>query len=65
MIQRTAFFLLIAGAAALFSSCASQEKPVAQTPAFGEPTSTIPWNQPQKWEGGGAGFNAMRGGEEN
>jgi hypothetical protein len=59
-----ALLLFIALASGL-TSCATKEQPVAQTPAFGEPVSTIPWNQPQKWEGGGAGFNALRGGESN
>jgi len=65
-IQLTALSLSLAGIVGLFAGCsAPPERAVTQTPAFGEPVSTIPWNQPQKWEGGGAGLNALRNGEEN
>lgn len=65
MVRQIALWLLVSASAALFNSCVSQEKPVGLTPAFGEPISTIPWNQPQRWEGGAGGFNALRGNEEN
>ena len=46
-------------------SCATKEPEPAPTPAFGESASTIPWNQPQRWEGGGGAFNALRNGDDN
>jgi hypothetical protein len=39
------FFLLLVAAGMLASGCA--------TPG-GDDVSTIPWNRPQSWEGGGA-----------
>ncbi|HEX8371139.1 MAG TPA: hypothetical protein VF585_00025 [Chthoniobacterales bacterium] len=63
-MHRLLLLLVATGATTILSSCATEQKPVAQTQAFGEPASTIPWNQPQKWEGGAGGFGAMRGGEE-
>ena len=39
------FFLLLVAAATLASSCATSR---------GDDVSTIPWNRPQPWEGGGA-----------
>ena len=65
MARLITLFFVVGCVVSLLSSCANQEKPVQQTPAFGGPVSTIPWNQPQKWEGGGAGFNALRNGEDN
>jgi len=66
MLTRIAQILVLAGSIAAFSSCASTETPPAQqTPAFGEPVSTIPWNQPQRWEGNAGGLNAIRGNEED
>lgn len=65
MSRPIALLVIVGCVASFFSSCANQEKPVQQTSAFGEPMSTIPWNQPQKWEGGGAGLNALRSGEDN
>ncbi len=60
-----ALLLITAAASGLCSCSAVPAKSPQQTPAFGEPVSTIPWNQPQRWEGGGAGFNALRNGEDN
>ena len=31
----------------------SKEKEVQQTPQFGKPESSIPWNQPEDWEKNG------------
>jgi hypothetical protein len=42
------------GAAFFLNGCAADEnKEVDQTPRFGKPVSTIPWNQPTDWEKGG------------
>lgn len=65
MITRLSQLALLLGSMVLFSSCANTETPPRQqTPAFGEPVSTIPWNQPQRWEGNAGGLNAIRGNEE-
>ena len=65
MARRIVLSLVLIGIVTGFVSCKTQEPPEAQTPAFGGPVSTIPWNQPQRWEGGGGAFSAMRGNEEN
>jgi hypothetical protein len=50
--MKTVFF---AFSTALFLiGCASDEsKEANQTPQFGKPVSSIPWNQPTDWEKGG------------
>jgi len=64
--DRNVLILLLASVTFGVSACKTPPEPeVAQTPAFGEPASTIPWNQPQRWEGGAGGLGAMRGNEEN
>jgi PBP1b-binding outer membrane lipoprotein LpoB len=37
----------------LIGCAAHDQKEVDQTPRFGKPESTIPWNQPTDWEKGG------------
>jgi outer membrane biogenesis lipoprotein LolB len=45
---------LLFGTGLLLMGCASDaSKDAAQTPRFGEPQSTIPWNQPTDWERSG------------
>lgn len=57
--------LLLAGVGACFlASCKTQDSPQEVTPAFGGPVSTIPWNQPQRWEGGAGALGALRGNED-
>ena len=57
--MKRAFLLL--GAAVLLMGCASDaSKEAEQTPRFGKPQSTIPWNQPTGWEQGGQ-LGAMPG----
>jgi len=46
--------ILILGTASCFAGCATDEsKQAAQQPKFGRPVSTIPWNQPERWEQAG------------
>ena len=52
--------LIAACVAATLAGCASTEDPATSRPGV----STIPWNRPAKWEGGGAlggQMSAMRG----
>jgi outer membrane biogenesis lipoprotein LolB len=58
--------LLAVLAVAIFSGCTATNEEAArasnQAPRFGQPQSTIPWNQPEQWEQGGQlgsmpGFN--------
>jgi hypothetical protein len=52
--------LLAACAAANLTGCAGTEDPATARPGV----STIPWNRPAKWEGGGVlggQMSAMRG----
>jgi outer membrane biogenesis lipoprotein LolB len=50
--MKKAFLLL--GAILLLMGCASDTSREAnQTPQFGKPESTIPWNKPTDWEQGG------------
>jgi hypothetical protein len=58
-------FLALA-AVAIFSGCAATSeqstRAANETPRFGKPESTIPWNQPEQWEQAGQlgsmpGFN--------
>jgi hypothetical protein len=45
---------LYVSAALFLVGCASQApKEAEQTPRFGQPESTIPWNKPTDWEQGG------------
>ena len=45
---------LLFGAVLLLMGCASDaSKEANQTPRFGKPESTIPWNQATGWEQGG------------
>jgi hypothetical protein len=41
--------------AVLLVGCASNtdDQTTQQTPQFGKPSSTIPWNQPETWEQAG------------
>jgi len=46
--------ILALGAAFFLNGCAADDsKETAQTPRFGQPVSSIPWNQPTDWEKGG------------
>jgi PBP1b-binding outer membrane lipoprotein LpoB len=50
--MKTVFFAL--GIALFLVGCASDDsKEANQTPQFGKPVSSIPWNQPTDWEKGG------------
>jgi hypothetical protein len=51
--MRTLFALL--GLVVLVAGCQvdPQAAKETQTPQFGQPQSTIPWNQPQNWENNG------------
>jgi hypothetical protein len=51
--MRTLFALL--GLVVLVAGCQvdPQAAKETQTPQFGQPQSTIPWNQPQGWENNG------------
>jgi len=52
--------LAAAGTCSGLTGCAGTEDPVASRPGV----STIPWNRPAKWEGGGVlggQMSAMRG----
>ena len=65
MLRRIVLSLVSIGIGLSLVSCKTEEPPVAQTPAFGGPVSTIPWNQPQHWEGGAGGFSALQRDERN
>jgi hypothetical protein len=61
--------VLVLGTVLCFVGCAdTSEKQVSQEkPRFGQPESTIPWNQPQQWEQAGQlgsmpGFSGQGGG---
>jgi hypothetical protein len=48
--------ILVLSSALFLIGCAaddSKEKEVQQTPQFGKPESSIPWNQPADWEKNG------------
>lgn len=47
--------LLMSGLVMLLAGCQidPESQKEAQTPKFGQPESTIPWNQPQTWENSG------------
>lgn len=48
--------ILVLSSALLLIGCAaddSKNKETDQTPRFGKPVSSIPWNQPTDWEKGG------------
>ena len=47
--------LVLSGLAVLLMGCQidPESQKEAQTPQFGQPQSTIPWNQPQGWESNG------------
>jgi hypothetical protein len=47
--------VLILGTALCFVGCAtnSEKQAEQQKPKFGQPVSTIPWNQPEQWESAG------------
>jgi PBP1b-binding outer membrane lipoprotein LpoB len=46
--------ILTLSAAFFLNGCASDDsKQADQTPRFGQPVSSIPWNQPTDWEKGG------------
>jgi hypothetical protein len=48
--------ILVVGLGLFFIGCASDDsknKEVNQTPQFGKPESSIPWNQPSDWEKAG------------
>jgi outer membrane biogenesis lipoprotein LolB len=47
--------LLLSGLGFLLAGCQvdPESQKEAQTPQFGQPQSTIPWNQPQNWENSG------------
>jgi uncharacterized lipoprotein len=47
--MRTLFLLF--GLVLVLAGC--QVDPDTQKPQFGQPQSTIPWNQPQGWENNG------------
>jgi PBP1b-binding outer membrane lipoprotein LpoB len=50
--MKTVFFAL--STALFLVGCASDaSKEANQTPQFGKPVSSIPWNQPTDWEKGG------------
>jgi len=45
---------LLFGTGLLLMGCATDpSKEANQTPQFGKPVSTIPWNEPTNWEKGG------------
>lgn len=39
--------------AIMLAGCAADQPKQTQAPQFGQPTSTIPWNQPETWEKAG------------
>jgi hypothetical protein len=46
--------ILALSAVFFLNGCASDDsKEADQTPRFGKPESSIPWNQPSDWEKGG------------
>ncbi len=47
--------LVLSGLGLLLAGCQidPETQKEAQTPQFGQPQSTIPWNQPQNWENSG------------
>jgi hypothetical protein len=46
--------IMALGAAFFLNGCAADDnKEADQTPRFGKPVSSIPWNQPTDWEKGG------------
>jgi hypothetical protein len=45
--------ILVLSSTLFLIGCAHDQKEVDQTPRFGKPESTIPWNQPTDWEKGG------------
>lgn len=47
--------LVLSGLGLLLAGCQidPEAQKEAQTPKFGQPESTIPWNQPQNWENSG------------
>jgi hypothetical protein len=47
--------LVLAGLVLVLAGCQidPESQKEAQTPLFGQPQSTIPWNQPQGWESNG------------
>jgi outer membrane biogenesis lipoprotein LolB len=47
--------LVLSGLAVLLMGCQvdPETQKETQTPQFGQPQSTIPWNQPQSWESNG------------
>ena len=51
--MRTLFLLF--GLVLVLAGCQidPESQKAAQTPQFGQPQSTIPWNQPQGWENNG------------
>jgi uncharacterized lipoprotein len=51
--MRTVFLLF--GLVLVLAGCQvdPQSQKETQTPQFGQPSSTIPWNQPQGWENNG------------
>ncbi len=53
MLCMNRLFLIFAGVLLLasFSGCASPDKNTANSDR--EPTSTVPWNRPESWEGKG------------
>lgn len=53
------FLFLLSLIAVLITGCASSEKQADGTAPDARPVSTIPWNRPQSWEGGGALGGAM------
>lgn len=52
------FLFLLSLITVFVTGCASSEKQ-AQSSDTTAPVSTIPWNRPQSWEGGGALGGAM------
>jgi len=46
-------FLLFSTGLLLMGCAADPSKDAEQTPRFGKPQSTIPWNQPTDWEQSG------------
>jgi hypothetical protein len=60
MKRRTVALILWAAIAASLAGCATTEDPAFSRPGV----SSIPWNRPAKWEGGGVlggQMSAMRG----
>ena len=59
-MKRLLLLVLLAACGAALTGCASTEDSTSSRPG----TSTLPWNRPAKWEGGGVlggQMNAMRG----